>query len=173
MSDEISEPRGTAEPPHAPPAYERSDAHLGGIAWAGIGLSVIVVVVLAICVAMFRYYVVRTGGSEGVVPPLPVAERGKLPPAPRLEGLDGGNEAGSSPELDTPPSDYGWIDQRRQIVRVPINIAMQLALKRLSGAAPAPADQANSLISVERTEPPSAASSGRVLAPELSDRTTK
>jgi hypothetical protein len=166
MADETHDADQSHEPPHTPPAYERSDAHLGGILWAGIGLSIIVVAVLAICVAMFRYYVVRTGGSEGVIPPLPVAERGKLPPQPRLEGLDSGNEFGSSPELDTPPRDYGWVDQRRQIVRVPINIAMQLALKRLSGEPPAPADHVDSLISIERTQPPSAASSGRVLVPE-------
>lgn len=149
---------------HNPPAYERTDAHLGGIAWAGVGLTVITVAVLAVCVAIFHYYVVRTGGNEGVIPPLPVADRGKLPQPPVLEGLEPRNTQFFSPKLDTPPDEYDWVDKQHQIVRMPINVAMRLAVKRLVGAKSS-SDQENSQLAAERTEPPSAASSGRVLIP--------
>jgi len=150
---------------HTPDAYERTDAHLRGIALAGAALVLATVVILAICVAIFNYYTARTGGNQGEIPPLPLAERGKLPPAPRLEGLEKVTEAESSPETDTPPHDYGWVDEEKRMVRIPIARAMQLALKRLHGAAPPAESGADAEVSAERAQPPSAASSGRIVLP--------
>jgi hypothetical protein len=144
--------------------YERTDADLRGIVVAGIGLAIFTLLVMAICITMFNYYTARTGGNEGVIPPLPIADRGKLPPAPVLEGLERGREIQWSPETDLPPHDYAWVDEKQQIVRIPVEKAMQLALKRLKGAAP-PAAGENAELAAERTQPPSAASSGRIVAP--------
>jgi hypothetical protein len=165
MADESQTPKIPHEPAHAPPGYERTDAHLGGIVWAGVGLTVITLAVLAACVAIFHYYVVRTGGNEGVIPPLPVAERGKLPQAPVLEGLEPRNTQFFSPKLDTPPDEFDWVDKQHQIVQVPIDVAMRAVLKRLSSAKSS-SEHENPQLAAERTEPPSAASSGRVLVPE-------
>ena len=150
---------------HKPAAYERTDADLRGIVVAGIGLAVATVLVMAICITMFHYYTARTGGNEGVIPPLPTADRGKLPPAPVLEGLEKGKEVEWSPETDLPPHDYSWVDEKQQTVRIPIDKAMQLALKQLKGAAPPTASGQNAELTAERTQPPSAASSGRILLP--------
>ena len=81
-----------------------------------------------------------------------------------LEGLEKVTEAESSPETDLPPHDYGWVDEKQQTVRIPIDRAMQLALQRLEGAAP-PAASENAELAAERTHPPSAASSGRIVVP--------
>ena len=151
---------------HSPSGYERTDAYLRGIALAGAALVLATVVIMAICVAIFNYYTARTGGNQGEIPPLPLAERGKLPPAPRLEGLEKVTEADSSPETDTPPDDYGWVDEQKQIVRIPVGSAMQLTLKRLHGAAPPQAESGeNAELSAERAQPPGAASSGRIVLP--------
>jgi hypothetical protein len=165
MADESQLPNSPHEPAHAPPGYERTDARLGGIVWAGVGLTVITIAVMAACVAIFRYYVVRTGGNEGVIPPLPVAERGKLPPAPVLEGLEKRSVQFFDPELDTPPDKFDWVDKKHGIVSVPMSVAMRAAAKQLSGAAKPHGEHETPQLAAERTQTPSAASSGRVLVP--------
>ena len=121
---------------------------------------------MILMVVMFGYYSAREGGNEGVIPLPPSRERGQQWPAsPRLEGLPGTPEAGDTPQSTAPPSDYGWADEKKQIVRIPVADELPLAVKKLASKSSSPKTPEDSLLNVERTQPPSSASAGRVLPP--------
>jgi hypothetical protein len=155
--------------------YERTDVNLRGIVLSGIALAVTTVAVLIAMVLMFHYYSAREGGSQGVIPLPPSHERGQQWPAqPRLEGLPDTPEAEGAPPANNPPQDYGWVDEKQQIVRIPVADEIPLALKKLPSSAPAPASAGEDpQLTAERSQPPSAANSGRIVLPPDSNRSTE
>jgi hypothetical protein len=147
--------------------YEKTDAELGGVVISGVVLAVGVIAVLIAMVVMYGYYSAREGGSQGVIPMPPSRERGEQWPAsPRLEGLPDTPVAGPMPPSNDPPGDYGWVDEKQKIVRIPVAAELPLAVKKLSGKAATPTPSRDDrLLNAERTQPPSAANSGRILPP--------
>jgi hypothetical protein len=63
--------------------------------------------------------------------PLAKENRGRLPPPPQLEGLQRMNRPFEErpPETSRPDS-YGWVDRKAEIVRVPVDRAMNLIVEQ-------------------------------------------
>jgi hypothetical protein len=132
--------------------HEPSDASLGGVASFAVSLVILGVIIQVVLWGMFRHLLSR---EPQVKPPqsvLAASHRGQLPPAPRLEGLEslGGPSAGLAAE-QAAAGQYGWIDRKAGIVRIPVDEAINILADKLPSV---PQRQ-------PETRRPSASNSGR------------
>jgi len=117
-----------------PEAYEHSDADVRSLAKYGFSLLVILVLVFVAMKFMFSYF----AKSQRLGPPASPFENARvLPPQPRLQvqpllELQAYCEA-QVREL----SSYGWVDPHNEVVRIPVDRAMDLILERGLPARPA------------------------------------
>jgi len=139
--------------------YEDSDVSLGRVvAFAGgvAGLAIFGVVVSAL---VFHCFV----RHQSLGPPAwPFEDSRPLPPAPRLQTVAPQDLKHYRADQDGILSSYGWIDQDTNIVRIPIDRAMDILLKNgypvrpgspIEGGktkTPQPADHPAALASPER-----------------------
>lgn len=107
--------------------YERSDANVRSLAVSIAGLFVLLVVALLAMGWMFSYLASRDTPGP---PKSPVAKERELPPAPRLQTVPGGNleevRAAEARILNS----YGWVDRNANVVRIPIDRAIELTAER-------------------------------------------
>lgn len=119
--------------------YERKDADVRSLLKFGLSLFVILVVVLISMRWTFYYFAV----SQQLGPPASPFENARvLPPQPRLQpqprlDLEAYCNA-QMQELDT----YGWVDLHNEVVRIPVDRAMDLIIQR--GLPSRPAEGATS-----------------------------
>ena len=134
-------PETVANPPqtHGAVRTEPTDVNVRGILLVGAGLIVVgVIVQLA---GYWTFEALRDRVRPGKESRFPLAaQRERLPPEPRLEQIDR-----MKLELEGEPAAriyaaeeqrlerYGWVDEKRQIVHMPIERAMKIiaAEKRL------------------------------------------
>ena len=115
-------PAGTSGPGH-----ETSDLKPRTILIFGIGLSVTILICLAIANWMFHYFAaVQTASS----PPLSPLARQEAPPGPHLQARAPEDLRKFRAEEDATLNSYGWVNQQAGIVRIPIDRAMQLLVQR-------------------------------------------
>jgi len=111
------------------PGYELTDASFKPVVLSVIGFFLIVILAMIAMAGLFSSY--RTTAQNKEVAISPLAGERQLPPAPRLQ---------VKPELDwevfnakqdsllnSPPS---WLLKEANQVRIPIDLAKELALKR-------------------------------------------
>jgi hypothetical protein len=118
-----------------------------GLATAGVCLLMF---------GLFRYFEKREAAADPPRSPL-ADERQNLPPAPRLQ-LAPSREGQLTPDLDEHPleelktvraeederiKNYGWVDEKNGVVRLPINRAKELLIERGSLAVRAASDETN------------------------------
>lgn len=105
--------------------HERTDVDAVAVSKFGIGLILLCIAALGLLVGVFRYLQSLDPGTTTRVVTKP-----KLPPAPVLE---------STPVLDLRAirvaeeqvlHTYGWIDQPKGVVRIPIDRAIDLLAQR-------------------------------------------
>jgi hypothetical protein len=107
--------------------YERSDADVRNLLKFGLSLFVILVAVLISMRWTFFYF----AKSQQLGPPAsPFEDARVLPPQPRLQphphlDLQAYCDAQIN-ELNT----YGWVDQQNEVVRIPVDRAMDLIIQR-------------------------------------------
>jgi hypothetical protein len=134
-------------------AYEHSDADVRSLVKFAFALFVVLVAVIILMRWMFFYF----AKSQQLGPPASPFENARvLPPQPRLQvkpGLDLQAYCEDQlQQLDT----YGWVDPHNEVVRIPVDRAMDLILQRglptrpagsspTSGAAADPEDTASVL----------------------------
>ena len=126
------------------------DVKIGGIVWFLIGLSLATIVVFWLMAGLFGLFERREKKAYLGSKPSPfAAERRKLPPEPRLQLAPGNNEQaeGKEPpdlkndnpleenkrlraEEDRTLSSYGWVDEKSGVVRIPIDEAKKLLLRK-------------------------------------------
>jgi hypothetical protein len=119
---------------------EKTDANTGGV------LKAVVYLVLATTlVAVGLIYLTHGLVSlevKGDPAPAPLAEpAGRVPPEPRLQTLPLADIRAQRREEHEVLTSYGWVDEKRGIVRIPIEDAMRLVAERglpVAGKAPAP-----------------------------------
>jgi hypothetical protein len=134
----------------AEPGHEESSIKLRAIIWFIVWLTLGVVFIGWLMVALFRSFEGREEKSELESRPSPfAAERPKLPPQPRLQLAPGSEEqidrrerpnlklqhplqemTELKKEWEEQLTTYGWVDEQRGTVRIPINDAKQLLLQR-------------------------------------------
>jgi hypothetical protein len=124
-------------------SHEESDVPIKPLAMFAVYLALAGVVVSVLMYLLFQYFEKRSVSSEG--PPSPLAaERQALPPEPRLQ-LAPSKEDQTQPNLKEHPLEelktmraeeetnlkqYGWVDEKSGVVRLPIDRAKELLFQR-------------------------------------------
>ncbi len=121
--------------PHPPGVgHEHTDVYIRPIVVAGIGLTILLVIVVGLMLGLYDAFAAREARLSPPPNPLAAAEGPRLPPEPRLQvhpvkDLRELSEAESS-ILDH----YGWVDRSAGVVRIPIARAIDLLAARGGGA---------------------------------------
>jgi hypothetical protein len=110
-------------------AYERKDVNAWAIFWIG-GVMIVAAVVIHTAVWWLFDAFDRREAQKGRPPATLVQTQRTAPPEPRLQtdapAELNGLRAAEHNELES----YGWIDQQKGIVRIPIEQAMTLLVER-------------------------------------------
>src|SRR5437764_125754 len=108
--------------------HEHRDVNVWALYKFGIALAVLCVLSLGLLFGLYRYFVSREGGPR---PHDQVnVDARRLPPMPRLQSApitDLGDMRAAEDQILT---GYGWVDQPRGVVRIPIDRAMDLLAQR-------------------------------------------
>ena len=100
--------------------YERRDVRFATIAKAFVGLAILVAVVGFMSFITIRFFSSR----------FPAAVRGLPPPEPRLQADPVEDLRRWRAQEDAELAEYAWIDRSRGVIRLPIERAMALLLRR-------------------------------------------
>jgi hypothetical protein len=116
--------------------HEPSDVDVRGIYATGAALVVLAILIQVTAWLVFRHLDERESRLKPPVSGTAAEERGRLPPPPRLEGLErmegnnpdvrpGALRPSRQPSLD----EYGWVDREAGIVRIPLDRAIKMILE--------------------------------------------
>jgi hypothetical protein len=146
-------------------AFEPRDASVRGILTAGVVLAGVTLASMLGTIELFDHFSSRLGGTSSATVPLSLDSM-PMPRQPRLEGL-GSRAIDLQQRVEASHGGYGWVDRKKQIVRVPIEDAMKLIGGKLRSAAPLSSAEkqspAEKQLQAERTHPPGPSSSGRIV----------
>ncbi len=109
--------------------HETTDADVRAIVKFAVGLFISLVVALVVVSMVFNYF----AAHQGLGPPAsPFAETRELPPSnvPRLQTAPRQELNAHQKQQEELLQSYGWADQKNEIVRIPINRAMDLLIQR-------------------------------------------
>jgi hypothetical protein len=133
-------------------AHEPSDPKLGPVVRFGLLLALLSIITMFVMQWMFDLEVTHSRAKDAPLPPL--ASERQVPADPRLQSMPGVPLVGEAPRDGAQPfssesyadfkskeseslSSYGWVDRQAGIVRIPIDRAMELVLKKgLPSSAP-------------------------------------
>jgi hypothetical protein len=125
-------------------AFERRDINVYQITAFGVGLLISCIVVVFAMWAMFHFLAKREDKVNVVTAPAMLKERATLPPAPVLQGIP--NLQPPSAELQQLRTDedvildnFGWIDPGKGMVRIPIDLAIDMVAAKGLPSKPSPA----------------------------------
>jgi len=122
METKLRAPQGSR-----PEGYERSDADVRSLLKFGFSLLVIIVVVCIAMKFMFSYF----AESQLLGPPASPFENARvLPPQPRLQVHPGLELQAYCEAQERELDSYGWVDPHNEVVRIPVDRAMDLILQR-------------------------------------------
>ena len=113
-------------------SHEKSDVDLRRVSYLGVGLTVLVLVVLALLLWLFSYFNARElrhgHAPQGVPKSAPET------PAPRLQISPSTDMAEMRAAEDKVLTTYGWIDKDKGVVRIPVERAMEIFAQRQNAA---------------------------------------
>lgn len=125
--------------PTGTPGYETRDANTGAVLNFLMALGTVLVVTALICWGMFRFF--SAHAVDQAASPSPFADTRQLPLGPQLQVNPREDwlkfREGQMQALET----YAWENRTAGMARVPIEVAMDLLVKKgvpVQGAAPAP-----------------------------------
>ena len=127
-------------------SYERSDLDIFAVTKFGIGLAFATMIAAFMMWGLFEYFIKHQDSAMEQLPPSVIESRkGMLPPEPRLQSM-GNPEAPdiSAGDLRSPHVElgklreaearealtYSWKDPAHGIVQVPLDVAMDMVLKK-------------------------------------------
>jgi hypothetical protein len=118
--------------PHNPEVHhERSDVSVSGVFLFGLVLIVSAVIIHFIVWGMMHYFTKREAQSGRPLPTFVVRPpRAQTIPEPRLQVSPQEDLQSMRAEEDAILDHYDWVDQQTQIVRIPVERAMQLLTER-------------------------------------------
>jgi hypothetical protein len=141
------ERRSDLLPPGLPPGtvhYEPTDVTVRPVAKSLVILVVGTVAVVALLYPMFLFLRGRMARADPAPPPMGRHEAGRLPAEPRLQTTPIDDMAVIRAEDQRLLTSYGWVDESRGVVRIPIDVAMRMIVTRgLPAAAPPPSPGAS------------------------------
>jgi hypothetical protein len=138
----------TNHPPETPGenpqvSHERKDVNVFQITAFGIALLFSCIVVVFAMWAMFDFLFNRENAKNMPNPPSMITDRQKLPPEPRLQAIpkiELGRLKNNEKQILTT---YGWLDQSKGTVRIPIDVAIDIVSQKGLSSKPSPAGLAN------------------------------
>ena len=110
--------------------HEESDVNIRAVFAFGIGLTVATIFISFLVWVLFQYFEARE--SRKVTPQFPLAaqQENRLPPEPRLQTNPRADLADLRAQEEKVLETYGWVDKNASVVRIPIEEAMKLTVKR-------------------------------------------
>ena len=119
-----------APEPEPAPKFEGRDVNVWAIGRFAIGLTLLCVVCLALVLGLFKYFETITGGTKTRVTGGIGVDASKLPPEPRLEVTPITDLEAMRAAEDQVLNSYAWIDKAHGVVRIPIDLAIDLLAQR-------------------------------------------
>lgn len=114
--------------PASKPGYETTDANTGGVFNFLVALGIVLVVASLVCWGLFRYFsahAVDQAASES-----PFADTRQLPLGPQLQVNPREDWLKFREEQEKSLETYAWENRTARTVRVPIEEAMELLVKK-------------------------------------------
>jgi hypothetical protein len=104
--------------------FEESDVNVVAVGKFGVALLLVTIAAMALLFGVFRYFQASEGGRAVSVDPAQVFPHPQLQktPIPDLKAV----RAAEEQVLNS----YGWVDQQKGVVRIPIARAMELVVKK-------------------------------------------
>jgi hypothetical protein len=131
MAETTNTPHDPHGDHHGQVSHERRDIDVFRISAFGIGLLLACIVTVFAMWAMFDFLAKREDAKNVSNPAASMmAEKTKLPPEPRLQAVPRIELKDLRADEDAILTGYGWIDPNKQIVRIPIDEAMDIVAKR-------------------------------------------
>ena len=124
-------------------SHERKDVNVFQITAFGIALLFGCIVTVFAMWALFDYFYNRENLKNPAHPPSMVIERQKLPPEPRLQAIPKIELRDLRDDEDAILNTYGWLDQSKGTVRIPIEQAIDIVANKGLPSKPSPAGLAN------------------------------
>jgi len=121
-------------------AYERKDVNAWAIFWIGVVMLVAAVIIHTAVWWLFDAFD-RREAQKGRPPATLVRMQRPAPPEPRLQTDAPADLNGLRTTENNELESYGWIDQQKGIVRIPIEQAMTLLVERGLPKTQTPANQ--------------------------------
>jgi hypothetical protein len=123
--------------PSASPGYETRDANVRGVFAFLVFLALVLVFTALLCWGLFKYF---SAGQGNPVPASPFAGTRQLPSGPQLQVNPRKDLLRFRAEQEQSLESYSWENREDGTVRVPIERAMELLLKKglpaAAGASP-------------------------------------
>jgi len=112
-------------------SYERRDIDTFQITAFGVGLLLAFLVSVGAMWALFNFYYAHEDAKNAGNPLAAVMkEKSKLPPEPRLQATPKIELRDLRADEDAILTGYGWVDPNKNLVRIPIEEAMDIVAKR-------------------------------------------
>ena len=121
------------------PGYETRDANIGGVYNFLVVMAVVLVVTALVCWGLFRFFSAHAVDSAATDSPF--ADTRQLPLGPQLQVNPRQDWLKFREEQERSLETYAWANRSAGTVRVPIEEAMELLVKKgvpVEGAPPAP-----------------------------------
>ena len=120
-----NEPHQAGTPGNGP-GYETGDVNVWAIGRFAFVLMAVIAVSLGLLVGLFKYFQTR----DEVNPTAVSVDPAKLFPEPRLQRTPAPDLKTVRAEEDRLLNSYGWVDPQKNVVRVPIDVAIDLLAKK-------------------------------------------
>ena len=111
-------------------AWERKDVNIFSVTSFGIGLAISCIVVAFAMWALFDFLAARETAKNQANPPAMMSERQKLPPEPRLQATPKLELKELRESEDAILNNYAMLDPNKGIVRIPIDVAIDMVAKK-------------------------------------------
>jgi hypothetical protein len=116
---------------HPKAGHEEHDVDAIVITKFGIGLTIVMISTLFLVWGLFSFFVKEDGGSYTAAPPLSATGKGvRVPPQPRLQDKPRADLQEIRAAEEHALTSYGWVDQSKGMVRMPIDRAMDAIAQR-------------------------------------------
>jgi len=150
MSDTVihndrNEMTGAHDADDAEALHEPNTVNIPGVVKFLVWLSVTVMVVALLMWGLLHYFDKRK--AQEAPPPSPLAPEVRVPPEPRLQGAPGSVKSPAEDirrfreQEDQMLNSYGWVDQQRGIIRIPIEQAKKMIEQKGALATPQGAEK--------------------------------
>lgn len=117
------------EPIHPDVLFEHSDISAKGVVITGI--CVLGGTWIIVCLTYFYFHFLADHRAKVSPPPLAIAAHGDpIPPAPRIQASPRQDLLQFRAYEDSVLNHYAWVDKRKQVVRIPIERAMEIIAQK-------------------------------------------